>query len=138
MAEMTRDEVNAWLDNGPRWIRLATNGRDGYPHVVPLGYFRIDDDIYLNMRGQRLANVKRDPKVCLVLDAGEGMGDLKGAVIQGDATVIEDQAQVLELQREGLRRRGVPEDKLPTENRGRRPLVRVTPRKIASWDNSKQ
>lgn len=137
MAEMTREEVNAWLDDGPQWIRLATNGRDGYPHVVPLGYFRLDDDVLLNMRGQRLANVRRDPKVCLVLDEGAGMRDLKGAVITGDATVIDDLAQILELTREGQRRRGVAEDKLPTEARAGRSLVRVTPKKIASWDNSK-
>jgi hypothetical protein len=33
--------------------------------------------------------------------------------------------------------KGTPEDKLPTENRGGRPLLQITPRKIASWDNSK-
>ena len=137
MAEMTRDEVYAYLDHGPRWARLATNGRNGYPHVVPLGYFRVGDHVYLNMRGQRLANVRRDSKVCFVLDEGEGMRELKGVVIEGDGELIEDQAQVLELQREAARKRGVPEDQLPTENRGGRPLLKISPRNIASWDNSK-
>ena len=137
MAEMTRDEVNAYLDNGPRWGRLATIGRDGYPHIVPLGYFRLDEHVYVNMRGQRLVNARRTPKVSFLIDEGEGMRELKGVVIEGDAELVEDQAQVLELQRENARKRGIPEDKLPTENRGGRPLLRITPRKIASWDNSK-
>ena len=138
MAEMTAGEVNAYLDSGPRWGRLATVGRDGYPHVVPLGYFRHDHAFYVNMRGQRLVNARRNPRVCLTVDEGEATGELKGVVIEGDAEVIEDQAQVLELQRANARRRGTPEDKLPTENRGGRPLLRITPRKVASWDNSKR
>lgn len=138
MAEMTHEEVFEWLDNGPRWARLATVGRDGYPHVVPLGYFRLGEDIYCNMRGQRLVNVKRNPKVCITIDTGEGMGELKGAVITGDATVIDDPVAILEIQRESARRRGTPEDQLPTEARPGRPLVRIAPRTIASWDNAKR
>ena len=138
MAELTRDEVYAWLDDGPQWIRLATVGRDGYPHVVPLGYFRLGDEIVLNMRGQREANVRRNPKVSLVLDAGTKMNDLKGIVIQGDATLIEDPAERLELTRAAARARGVPADQLPTEARAGRTFARVRPVKIASWDNSKR
>lgn len=137
MAEMTRDEVYAYLDSGPRWARLATIGKDGYPHIVPLGYFRLDDHVYVNMRGQRLVNARRNPRVSFLLDEGEGMRELKGVVIEGDAELVEDQAQVLELQRAIARKRGTPEDQLPTENRGGRPLLKITPRKIASWDNSK-
>jgi hypothetical protein len=70
MAEMTRDEVFEWLREGAGYARLATNGRDGYPHVVPLGYFMLDEDVILNMRGQREANVRRDPKVSICWDAG--------------------------------------------------------------------
>lgn len=138
MAEMTRDEVYAWLDGGAGWARLATIGRDGYPHVVPLGYFRDGDDIILNMRGQREANVRRNPRVCIVFDAGTQMSDLKGVVIQGDATLVEDPEERLELTRAAARARGVPEAELPTEARPGRTFARVTPRKIASWDNSKQ
>ena len=138
MAEMTPDEVNAYLDNGPRWGRLATVGRDGYPHIVPLGYFRLDDAVYVNMRGQRLVNARRNPRVGFTVDEGEAISELKGVVIEGDAEVIDDQAKVLELQRANARRKGTPEDKLPTENRGGRPLLRITPRRVASWDNSKR
>lgn len=134
---MTRDEVFAYLDNGPRWGRLATIGRDGYPHIVPLGYFRVGDHVYVNMRGQRLVNARRTPRASFCIDEGEGMRELKGVVIEGDTELVEDQAQVLELQREAARKRGTPEDQLPTENRGGRPLLKITPRKIASWDNGK-
>ena len=135
MAEMTTEEVYAFLDHGPRWCRLATIGKYGYPHVMPLGYFRLDDAVYVNMRGQRLLNARRVPKVCIAVDDGEAMGELRGVVIEGDGEIIDDQARVLELQRESARRRGTPEDRLPTENRGGRPLLRITPRRVISWDN---
>lgn len=138
MAEMTRDEVYEWLQAGAGYVRLATNGRDGYPHVVPLGYFMLDDDVILNMRGQREVNVRRDPKVSLCWDAGSQMNDLKGVVIRGSATMVDDPEGCLELTRAGARARGVPEAELPTEARPGRNFARVKVEHIASWDNAKR
>lgn len=134
---MTRDEVYERLDHGPQWIRMATVGRDGYPHMVPIGYFRLGDEIIVPVRGQRMVNVRRNPKVCLLLDGGPTRADLWGIVIEGTATVVDDDAERLELTRAGARARGVPEDQLPTESRRGRTFARVQPRKISSWDESK-
>ena len=136
MGEMTRDEVNEWLDHGPAWIRMATIGSDGYPHVVPIGYFRIGDEIIVPVRGQRETNIRRNPKVSLVLDDGIARPELKGVVIRGDAVIVDDDAERLELTREGARQRGVPESELPTESRRGRTFARVRMSKIATWDNS--
>ncbi|MCK9495003.1 MAG: pyridoxamine 5'-phosphate oxidase family protein [Dehalococcoidia bacterium] len=138
MAEMTRDEVYEWLRAGAGYVRMATNGPDGYPHVVPLGYFLQGDDIVLNMRGQREANVRRDPRVCLSWDTGTGMADLKGVVIRGSARMVDDPAGCLELTREAARGRGVPESELPTEARPGRNFAVVTVERVASWDNAKR
>lgn len=138
MAEMTRDEVYEWLRAGAGYVRMATNGPDGYPHVVPLGYFLQGDDIVLNMRGQREANVRRDPRVCLSWDTGTGMADLKGVVIRGSARMVDDPAGCLELTREAARGRGVPEAELPTEARPGRNFAVVTVERVASWDNAKR
>src|SRR5690606_9998301 len=138
MAEMTRDEVYEWLREGAGYVRLATNGRDGYPHVVPLGYFLQGDDVVLNMRGQREVNVRRDPRVCLSWDTGTSMADLKGVVIRGTARMVDDPEGCLELTRAGARARGVPESELPTEARPGRNFAVVTVERIASWDNAKR
>jgi hypothetical protein len=50
VAEMTGEEVNAFLDSRPGWVALTTIGTDGYPHTVPIGYFRMDDDVYMGCR----------------------------------------------------------------------------------------
>ncbi len=138
MAEMTRDEVYEWLNAGAGYVRLATNGRDGYPHVVPLGYFVLDEEIVLNMRGQREANVRRDPKVSLCWDAGTSMADLKGVVVRGTARMVDDPEGCLELTRAGARARGVAEAELPTEARPGRNFAVVKVERIASWDNAKR
>jgi nitroimidazol reductase NimA-like FMN-containing flavoprotein (pyridoxamine 5'-phosphate oxidase superfamily) len=135
---MTRDEVMAWLDDGPRWTRVATVGRDGYPHVVPVAYFRLGDEIIVGVRGQREVNLRRNPRVCLVMDEGTDFPSLKGAVITGDATVVDDPAEILELTRAGARARGTAEADLPTTARPGRTFARVVPKKIVSWDNSRR
>ncbi len=69
---MTDDEVKAFLDAKPGWIILSTIGPNGYPHSVPIGYFRLGDDIYLGCRTgtQKVKNIERNPKVSLVMVSG--------------------------------------------------------------------
>lgn len=140
MATFTKEEAYAFLDSKPGagWIMLSTNGRDGYPHIVPLSYFRMGDDVYVNARGQRLANVRRDPRVSLLLEEGAAIPELRGLLIQGDAEVIEDPDRVLELAREAARQRGVAEADLPTEVRAGTTYIKVTPRHMSSWDNTRR
>jgi len=138
-ATLTPDEVNAFLDSRPGWLILTTIGRDGYPHSVPLGYIRDGDAIYIGSRTttQRLKNVERNPKVSLMVESGSTMADIKGVIIQGDATIIREPDEVLSLLREAGRRRGTPEELLPAEPRPDVAYIRVTPRKTISWDYSR-
>jgi PPOX class probable F420-dependent enzyme len=138
-ASMTVDEVNAFLDSRPGWVTLTTIGRDGYPHSVPIGYFRIDDDIYMGGRAgtQRAKNIERDPRVSLMVESGTTMADIKGVLIQGDATLITEPNEVLRLMREAARRRGTPEDELPAEARPGVAYIKVTRRRVISWDYGK-
>ena len=139
-ASMTPDEVNAFLDSRPGWVILTTIGRDGYPHSVPIGYFRQGDEIYMGGRlnTQRAKNIQRNPKVSLQIESGTTMADIKGVLIQGDAELVTEPDAVLPLLREASRRRGMPEDQLPTEARPGVAYVRVTPRKVISWDYGKE
>src|SRR5688572_32826465 len=114
-ARMTPQEVQAFLDTKPGWIMLSTIGRDGYPHSVPLGYFRLGDDIYLGCRAgtQKVKNIERNPKVSLVLESGTTRSDIKGVMIQGYATVYTDPDHTLRLSRAAAQLRGVTDDALP-------------------------
>ena len=138
-AHMTDQEVKAFLDAKPGWIVLSTIGRHGYPHSVPLGYFRLSDDIYIGCRAgtQKVKNIERNPKVSLVLESGTTRQDLKGVMIQGHATVHTDPETALRLSREAARLRGVAEDALPREPRPGVAYIQVEPRHIISWDYSR-
>ena len=137
---MTLAEVHAFLDAKPGWITLTTMSANGYPHSIPIGYFRLGDDVYLGCRAgtQKLKNIERNPKVSLSLEAGRSMGDIKGVLLQGDAVVYTDPENLLRLAREAARLRGVPEAELPAEARPGAAYIRVTLRKVISWDYSRE
>ncbi len=138
-ARMTDQEIKTFLDAKPGWIVLSTLGPNGYPHSVPLGYFRLGDDIYIGCRAgtQKTNNIERNPKVSLVLESGTTRQDLKGVMIQGHATVHTDPETALRLGREAARLRGVVEDALPREPRPGVAYIQVEPRRIISWDYSR-
>ena len=137
-SHMSRQGVHEFLDSKPGWIVLTSIGADGYPHSVPLGYFRLDDDIVMGVRTgtRKLENIRNDPKVSLLLETGASRRDIKGVMIQGTATVYLAPEETLHYAREAARRRGVPEGELPTEPRRGAAYIKVSPRRYRSWDYS--
>ncbi len=133
---LTKQEAHEFLDRKPGWIALTTLDPDGFPHTVPLGYFRLGDEILMGVRAntRKLRNIAHNPRVSLLLESGKSMGDIKGLMVQGTATVHSDPADVLRYAREAAKRRGVPDAELPTEPRPGAAYIRVTPQRIRSWD----
>lgn len=136
---LTTDEAHAFLDSRPGWITLTTLGPDGYPHSVPIGYFRLGDEIFVGCRHptQKTRNVERDPRVSLMIESGSTMSDIKGLLVQGDADVITDDAERLRLAREAARQRGVLDAELPAAPSPGGAYIRVRPRRMISWDYGK-
>lgn len=129
-------EVAAYLDSRPGWAILSTIDQDGFPHSVPLGYFRLGRDIVMGVRDgtRKVANVERNPNVSVLLEDGSTMADIRGVMIQGHARIVRDRSEALELAQEGARARGVPESEWPTEPRPGAAYIRVTPVRTLSWD----
>ncbi len=138
--KLSPKEVHEFLDSRPGWITLTTIGRDGYPHSVPTGYFRVDQAVYLGCRDatQKVLNVQRNPKVSLALESGSTTQDIKGVLVQGDATVINEPEEMLELSREAARSRGVPEADLPASPNPGAAYIKVVPTRVISWDYSRE
>lgn len=136
--ELTQPEAQEFLDSKPGWIMLSTVGPDGYPHTVPLGYFRLGDEILMGVRGgtKKLRNIQANSKVSLLLESGGTRNDIKGLMIQGTATVHTDPTETLRYAREAAKLRGVPESELPTEARKDAVYIRVVPERLHSWDYS--
>ena len=136
--KLTRQEAHEFLDSKPGWIVLSTVDPDGYPHAIPLGYFRLGDEILMGVRSEtrKLRNIERNPKVSLLLENGSTRKDIRGLMIQGTATLHTKPEETLYYAREAAKRRGVPESELPMEPRENAAYIRVVPHRYRSWDYS--
>ena len=134
--KLTDEEVEAYLDSRPGWAILSTIDKDGFPHTVPLGYFRLGRDIVMGVRDgtRKVANVEGNPRVSVLLEDGSSMADIRGVLFQGRARVVREPGEALELAKEGARARGVPESEWPTATRPGVAYIRMTPVRTVSWD----
>jgi nitroimidazol reductase NimA-like FMN-containing flavoprotein (pyridoxamine 5'-phosphate oxidase superfamily) len=135
---MTPDELDSFLA-GERTCRVATIGPDG-PHATPLwfgwhgGYLWL----YSIVRSQRWADLQRDPRIGVTVDAGVDYFELRGVEITGTVEVVgevprigEPNHELADLERLFARKYMGGEDMVYDQ---RHAWLRVKPTKIVSWD----
>ena len=141
---MTPDEIRAFLVER-RIASIATNGRDGFPHVVAMWYVPRDQTLafWTYAKSQKAVNLRRDPHLTCLVEAGEDYGELRGVQIKGHAQISDDPAQVQQLGEE-LWRRYSSGGELSDAMRAmiaaqarKRIAVLVQPVDVASWDHRK-
>jgi hypothetical protein len=134
---MTPAEVDAFLAE-ERTCRVATVGPSG-PHATPLWFAWHGGALWLTsvVRSQRWSDLQRDPRVAVVVDAGQAYDELRGVELRGRAEVVG------EVPRTG---EPVPELDGPEQlfadrytggsvhHDGRHAWLRVVPEKVTSWD----
>ncbi|MBU1568474.1 MAG: pyridoxamine 5'-phosphate oxidase family protein [Proteobacteria bacterium] len=98
---------------GARIGRLATLGQDGYPYITPVNFVFFRGAIYFHCarQGEKLDNLRRDPKVCFAVDRPLAYLDTgydknmpvcdvgqfyQSVVIRGRAEIIFDVAEKVE------------------------------------------
>ena len=87
---MTDEEMQAFLRKG-HTLEVASIGPDGYPHQVAMWYALLDGTIHFTTyaRSQKVLNLRRNPKMSVMLETGTAYNELRGAVIEGNADIIE-------------------------------------------------
>jgi PPOX class probable F420-dependent enzyme len=126
--------------SGRRVGRLATADAHGRPHVIPVCYACGADVIYIAIDAKpkrvapsqlkRLANIRENPKVALVVDDySEDWTRLAYVMIQGEAAIVEsgaehDRALVL------LRAKYPQYRAMPLEER---PVIRIVVERAVEW-----
>ncbi len=93
--DMTNDEIAAILAkpyaqqllNGPEPARLAYNGLDGDPRVIPIGFWTEGDRVLMATvpKAAKVSALRRNPKVALTID--QGAFPPKVLLIRGTAEV---------------------------------------------------
>jgi PPOX class probable F420-dependent enzyme len=124
-----------------RVAHLATAGRDGRPHVVPLCYARDGEAIYFivdekpkqaGKRLKRMRNIAENPAVALVVDLyDEDWGRLEYLLVHGKAAVVEDAVEYARAL--ALLRARYPQYSGMRLEQGRNELVRITPSAVHHW-----
>lgn len=86
---MTPEERDAFL-LAQRTCRVATVGRDGAPHVGALWFCWDGRSLWLYSvtRSRRWAQLRRDPRVAVVVDDGEDYGELCGVELSGTVEFV--------------------------------------------------
>ena len=95
---MSPAEVLEFLEAG-RTLIVTTQGPDGWPHVAPMWYAVRDGKVVFRSftKSQKIVNLQRDPRLTVLLEKGDAYAALRGVMIKGTATLIEDAARVLEM-----------------------------------------
>ena len=137
--QFTPDEQAAFLSQ-PHKAALATIDKEGFPHVVAMGYRYKDGVIYMTSYGkaQKVVNVRRNPKVSVMVEVGERYADFRGIMIRGYCEIIEDPQVVKETMRlagESATAAAVPPGAAASVPK--RVVLKITPYKMSSWEHTK-
>jgi hypothetical protein len=93
--KMTREEAQAFLEE-ERTVTCATNGRDGFPHLMPLWYVLREGRLWAwtYAKSQKTKNLERDPRATLQVEAGLDYAELRGVMLRCDVVLHRDLAVV--------------------------------------------
>jgi PPOX class probable F420-dependent enzyme len=138
-------ELAAFLGEQTK-VQVATVGPDGAPHLTTL-FYALDDAgriaFWTYGSSQKIANLRRDPRISALVETGEDYFELRGASIAGRARLVEEYdeiralgARVLARMSGGADLGGLGEDILDQQATKRVGVV-IEPEKVASWDHRK-
>jgi PPOX class probable F420-dependent enzyme len=139
---MSQEEVTEFLAL-PLTMSLATNGSDGWPHVVAMWYGFLDGVVgFLTYRNaQKYRNIQRDPRVSCLVEDGRTYDELRGVLIRGRVEQVDDEGQRLVLATSVTERYQGPLDRdgVASVRReiSKRIALRVRVNQVVSWDHRK-
>ncbi|AJE39623.1 pyridoxamine 5'-phosphate oxidase family protein [Streptomyces nodosus] len=136
---MTTGELDDFL-TARRTCRVATVSAEGAPHVSALWFVwdGVSLWLYSVVRSKRWAELRREPRVAVIVDAGEEYEELRGAELSGTVEFVGEIPRTGDLCAE----LDVPETLFARKysgleeltHDGRHAWLRLTPTKVVSWD----
>jgi PPOX class probable F420-dependent enzyme len=136
---MSAEEIDAFLLE-QRVVICATNGRDGWPHLMPLWYLVRDRELWAwtYAKSQKVRNLERDPRATLQVEDGERYGELRGVMIEASAVIHRDTGQVAEFGAQLFERYGnTGAGEMIRAQAAKRVALQFVPERIATWDHRK-
>ena len=137
---LTPDEQEAFLREN-RKCALATIDGDGFPHVVAMNFVVHDGAYYMTSyaKAQKVVNIRRDPKVGLMIETGSAYAELKGVMVRGHCEIVEGEDAVRQVFAWSAEARGDTYKRPPaaSDSAPKRAVLKIVPHKVMTWDHSK-
>jgi PPOX class probable F420-dependent enzyme len=140
---MTDAEIGDFLGQ-QRTLQVASINKDGTPHLVAMWYGFIDGNIvfWTYAKSQKVANLRRDPRISCLVESGRKYEELKGVSITGRGEISDDREYVQQVGAAVLPRYNMVEIddgvREVLERMGaKRVAITIHPGKIVSWDHAK-
>ncbi|WP_433593460.1 pyridoxamine 5'-phosphate oxidase family protein [Nocardia sp. CA-145437] len=139
---MSDEEIAGFLERS-RVATMATLSAEGRPHLVAMWYALIDGEIWFETKAkaQKTVNLRRDPRITVMVEAGDTYDQLRGIAIEGRAEVVDDPEALFKVGISVWERYTGPysEEMKPFVEQmlHKRVAVRVVPERTRSWDHRK-
>ena len=138
--ELTPDEQAAFFRDHHK-CALATLDRDGFPHVVAMNFFIKDGAFHMTSYGkaQKVLNIRRNPKVALMVEAGDAYSELRGVMVRGHCEIIEDPEAVMAAfaSRAETQSNRAAASTRAVASAPKRVVLKIVPHRVTSWDHRK-
>ena len=145
--QLDSQEMEEFLKSSHTLV-LATTRKSGEPFLTPLWYAYHDGAIYIRtpMKSAKVQHIKRDSRVCCMVEEGERWIDLKAVVLNCDAEIVDDEEiakKVAEITEEKYREFRSQLKAAPKATKkhysGSSALIKLVPRdgEVRSWYNQK-
>jgi PPOX class probable F420-dependent enzyme len=141
---MSPGEIAAFLERS-RTATFASIGPGGMPHLVAMWYGLIEGMVYLETKAksQKAVNLRRDPRLAMMVEAGTTYDTLRGVTLEGTATIIQesdgDEYWAAAISVYERYTGSYAEEAKPVVEfmMNKRIVVRLVPERIRSWDHRK-
>jgi PPOX class probable F420-dependent enzyme len=138
--QLTPDEQAAFLREH-RKAALATIDKEGFPHIVAMNFYVEDGVFYMTSyrKAQKVVNILRNPKVAVMVEAGEKYSELRGIMVRGHCEIIEGAEAVRATFAAMAKARGAATERPrgSADSAPKRVVLKIVPEKVTSWDHSK-
>jgi PPOX class probable F420-dependent enzyme len=137
---MSDAEVDTFLTQ-QRSSTVATLGPQGRVHLVAMWYAWHEGHVWIETkaRSQKVANLRRDPTMSVLVEAGHTYDQLRGVSLEGAGVVVEDPDVVWDVCVQVFERYQGPYDEslraLVEEMARNRVVVRLDAERVRSWDH---
>jgi PPOX class probable F420-dependent enzyme len=132
-------EEQAEFVRATRKASLATLDKDGFPHLVAMTVGVRDDAYYMTSyaKAQKVLNIRRNPHVALMVEAGGSYAELKGVMVRGRCEIIEGEDAVRDAWAVISGLDAKPRRRETNDSAAKRVVLKVVPEKTVTWDHTK-